>query len=251
MEDMDTPRVQVGASQAILGALEKLGLLWDEEVIYQSRRLSAYEEALHTLDRQALLYQCSCPRKLTRGKPYPGTCREKPTSPTAQYALRVKTGAKPTMVKDRLQEEIRPSLLADTGDFIVKRSDQLIAYHLALVVDDAWQSITHIVRGVDLWHASPQQVYLQGLLGLPTPEYCHLPLAVDHTGRKISKTNHAQDVLLHWRPEQVLLKALQFLGQVLDDSLTDASVAEILQWGIEHWALDNIPPNIEMVHAAP
>jgi len=248
IEDIDTPRVKKGASQAILSVLERLGLFWDGEVIYQSQRLPAYEQALHALDRRGLIYACSCPRKLTRGKPYPGTCREKTAPPATQHALRVKTGEKPLIVKDRLQKQIRRSLRDETGDFIVKRSDALIAYHLALVVDDAWQNISQVVRGVDLWTCTPQQIYLQTLLALPTPQYCHLPIAISPCGRKISKTNHAQDALLQQRPERVLLDALRFLGQAPDPSLLDASVTEILQWGIAHWALSKIPQRTEIVY---
>lgn len=247
IEDIDTPRVQEGAADAILTGLEKLGLYWDGPVVYQSQRLEAYQTALDSLFAQQLTYLCSCPRKLTKGRPYPGTCRNGPgASPGNRYATRLKTDDAAVVVKDALQETLRQCIRQQIGDFILKRSDQLFAYHLALVVDDAWQDISHVVRGVDLWDSTPRQVYLQKLLTLNTPYYCHLPIAVNERGRKISKTNHAQAVLLKNSPAQVLLQALAFLGQEPDASLVSGSVEEIINWSIEHWQLEKVPRTTEI-----
>ena len=251
IEDIDTPRVKEGACDAILKGLECLSLHWDDEVIYQSQRLSVYEQALDILDKQSLVYKCYCPRKLTKGKPYPGTCRDKTIFSKKSYSLRVKTNREPVTAKDYLQKELKQSIGLELGDFNLKRSDGLFAYHLALVVDDAWQNITHVVRGVDLWDSTPRQIYLQNLLNLPTPRYCHLPVAVNHFGRKISKTNHAQDILSKHPPEKILFEGLQFLGQNPDASLDKASVKEILQWGIAHWELDSIPDCKEIFYQEP
>ena len=241
MEDIDRPRVADGAAASILNTLEQLHLCWDGEVVYQSSRTDAYDAALAILHDRKQLYPCSCSRKLNRGRPYPGTCRERNLKPEGDHSLRVKTDAEPLTLNDMIQGDSSLYLMQDSGDFIVRRSDRIHAYHLAVVVDDHWQGVNHIVRGVDLLESTPSQLHLQRLLEYPTPRYAHLPIAVTATGRKISKQNHARDVMEHASPAAILLQALTFLGQQPSQELAAATPAEVLQWGIANWEIGKVP----------
>ena len=238
IEDIDTPRVRAGAGRKIIDTLEILGLEWDGAIVYQSDRLEYYRQALSALAEADLLYRCSCPRKITRGKPYPGTCRMRTVQQEKPHSLRVKTPHRPIAFDDAIQGRRTARLDELTGDFILRRSDGLIAYNLAVVVDDAVQDITHIVRGADLLDTTFNQVYLQSVLSLPSPAYAHHPVVVDAGGNKISKQDGATDVLAGVSPETVLLRALRFLGQAPDPELAQAGKREILDWAINHWKLD-------------
>ncbi len=238
IEDIDTPRVRAGAGRKIIDTLEILGLEWDGAIVYQSDRFEYYRQALSALAEADLLYRCSCPRKITRGKPYPGTCRMRTVQQEKPHSLRVKTPHRPIAFDDAIQGRRTARLDELTGDFILRRSDGLIAYNLAVVVDDAAQDITHIVRGADLLDTTFNQVYLQSVLSLPSPAYAHHPVVVDASGNKISKQDGATDVLAGVSPETVLLRALHFLGQAPDPELAQAGKREILDWAINHWKLD-------------
>ena len=240
IEDIDTPRVRAGADRQIIDTLEILGLEWDGDIVYQSRRLDRYQQALALLQGKDLLYHCYCPRKITRGKPYPGTCRQRETQDSKPHSLRVRTPDESISFDDTIQDRLRGRLNELTGDFILRRSDGLIAYNLAVVVDDAAQGITHIVRGADLLDTTFNQVYLQSALNLPVPVYAHHLLAVDDRGKKISKQDGATDVLAGAHPEAVLLQALRFLGQIPDPKLSHANIREILTWAVTHWKIDTI-----------
>lgn len=241
IDDLDTPRLQAGADDKILSALEKLEMYWDGNVIYQSQRHQAYQEAEDRLQSSNLLFPCYCPRKLVRGKPYPGTCRQKYLEADRQHAIRIKTKPGNYTLHDLIQPEYSQNLLEDVGDFIIKRADGIYAYHLAVVLDDAYQGVTHIVRGVDLMHSTPRQIYLQQQLGLTIPVYAHLPLAVSQSGQKISKQAMAEDVLLLNQPANILFTCLKFLGQKPLAELLQASLNEIIEWGIANWQLSNVP----------
>ncbi len=241
IDDLDTPRLQAGADDKILAALETLGLHWDGMVVYQSRRHEAYQHALANLQSRDLLFPCYCPRKLVKGRPYPGTCRQREVEKDRQHALRIKVAPGTVVLHDLIQTEYRQNLLDEVGDFIIRRADGLYAYHLAVVLDDAWQGITHIVRGADLMASTPRQIYLQQQLAVELPVYAHLPLAVSQTGVKISKQSMAKDVLLLGAPNTVLFNCLNFLGQQPEADLSQAPVRELIQWGIEHWQLSRVP----------
>jgi len=242
IDDLDPPRVRPGATDSILHALETLGLHWDGEVLYQSRRSESYRDGLRMLEEKQKLYRCFCPRRLTRGRPYPGTCRRRKNSPVnRRYALRVVTGADEVGFHDGIQGPFSLSLQEEFGDFILRRADGLFAYHLANVIDDAWQGITHVVRGADLLAATPAQIYLQNLLGLPSPEYCHVPVALGLDGGKISKSGDAGHALQNAAPVQILLHALCFLGQEAEAALAGARLEEVLEWAVRHWRLDAVP----------
>jgi glutamyl-Q tRNA(Asp) synthetase len=241
MDDLDTPRVQTGADDKILHALEILGMQWDGSVLYQSQRQDAYREAELKLQSKAFLFPCYCSRKLVKGKPYPGTCRQAKLKLDRQHAIRIRTKPGTYTLHDLIQTEYSQNLYDDVGDFIIKRADGLYAYHLAVVLDDAYQEITHIVRGADLMDSTPRQIYLQQQLGLATPVYAHLPLAVSQSGQKICKQSKAKDVLLNNQPTSILFNCLDFLGQKPESGLLQASVNEVLQWGIQNWQLSKVP----------
>lgn len=247
IEDIDPPRERPGAADDILRTLERLALEWDGEVLRQSRRQPHYEAALAQLAGAGLTYRCVCSRQDIRragtagsdGPRYPGTCRNS-RHDSADAGIRVRTGDAPVTVADRLQGTLTRCLESASGDFILKRRDGLYAYQLAVVVDDAAQGITEVVRGCDLLDSTPRQVYLAQCLGLPVPVYAHLPLAVDARGVKLSK-QHAATPLARRDPAGALLAALAFLGQSPASELGDATPAEIVGWAIRHWSLDAVP----------
>lgn len=218
MDDIDTPRNQDGADTSILKSLELLGLHWDGQVLCQYHRQQAYLEALDILTEKKLIYRCTCTRKQLQGKAYPGTCRHQAHGYDQQHALRIITNQSATGFNDEIQGHFQQVLETVIGDFIVHRADGLVAYHIATVVDDAWQGITEIVRGADLLDSTPRQIYLQQTLNYPTPSYTHLPVAVDQHGVKLSKQQHA-DPVDDSEPLLTLFSALEFLGQDPDKIL--------------------------------
>jgi glutamyl-Q tRNA(Asp) synthetase len=225
MEDLDQPRCAPGAAQAILDTLSRLGLHWDGDVVYQSARSHLYQRALDRL--QPHTYWCGCSRReiadsslglATDGAPiYPGTCRD--GLPRARRALRVRTSSALIAFDDRLQGQQAQVLERDIGDFVLYRADGLFAYQLAVVVDDAAQGISDVVRGADLLDSTARQIYLQRLLGVPTPRYLHVPVAVDARGEKLSKQTGAQPVEPSFA---TIRRALRFLGQPEAANLDEA-----------------------------
>jgi len=242
MEDIDPPREVAGAADAILRALDAYGLSWDESVVYQSRRSDAYEAALDALRADGLIYACACSRKeiaAARGpyRPpdyYPGTCRGGPPDGRRGRTLRALTEGARITVDDAWQGTQRQDLEEQVGDFVLRRADGLFAYQLAVVVDDAAQGITDVVRGADLLDSTARQVHLQHLLGLPTPRYAHVPVAVNASGEKLSKQTGAP-ALDPADPVPSLWAALRFLGQAPPAQLRRASLDELWTWAFEHW----------------
>jgi glutamyl-Q tRNA(Asp) synthetase len=220
MEDLDRPRVQPGAAEEILRALERLGLKWDGEVEYQSRRAALYQAALEQI--RAHSYWCCCTRREIADSSlglasdgaaiYPGTCRRGLPPGKPPRALRLRVDASTIGFVDRVQGRREQVLSRDVGDFVLYRADGQFAYQLAVVVDDAAQGVTDVVRGADLMDSTARQIFLQRLLGLPTPRYLHVPVAVNAAGEKLSKQTGAEPLDLS-RPEQELRRALAFLGQ--------------------------------------
>ena len=245
IEDLDTLRTVKGADYEILRTLETCGLHWDEEIIYQSQRTAAYEAAFHSLKKAGTLYPCSCSRKEIAdsalhgidGKIYPGTCRNSTPVGREGEAWRVRTADQPVEFNDKLQGNIAQHLASEIGDFVVKRSDDLFAYQLAVVVDDAAQEITDVVRGADLLYSTPRQIYLQRLLGLPTPAYLHLPVVVNAQGEKLSKQTLAQPVERHGGVAAIFA-ALIFLRQHPPADLQRGKVATLWKWAIANWQPD-------------
>ncbi|MBH8581236.1 tRNA glutamyl-Q(34) synthetase GluQRS [Bisbaumannia pacifica] len=240
IEDIDPPRCPAGASDTILRQLEAFGLHWEGPVHYQSDRHDAYQAALERLIDQGLAYPCSCSRKQWRDHPiYPGWCRDgvrEPDRPVA-WRLRSDLGLRPVDWQDRLfgAQRFDPATL---GDVVLKRKDGLWAYQLAVVVDDAAQGITDIVRGHDLLDNTPWQRQLQAALGLPEPRYLHLPLILGADGQKLSKQNLAP--ALPWEGPEVrrlLHRALEALDQAPAAGLIRESVAVQLAEAIPRWSV--------------
>lgn len=239
IEDIDPPREMAGADARILTTLERYGFEWDDDVSYQSRRMEHHRQLARALVDRRLAYSCGCSRKDLADAPrgplgtiYPGTCRR--GTAAKDSALRVRTTPASIRFTDRLQGEQSQQLEAESGDFVILRRDGLIAYQLAVVVDDAEQGITDIVRGIDLLASTPRQIYLQGLLGLPTPRYAHIPIAEHDDGSKLSKLTGAA-ALPDDSATPLLYKALSALRQQPPEELRSASVATIWQWAIPNW----------------
>ena len=261
MEDLDQPRCVPGAAQDILDTLECFGLYWDEGVIYQSQRIPAYDDALRRLQEGGVAYPCVCTRREIAdsalhgvdGLIYPDTCRNGIAPVHADAAARAertaawrvrtdrmplphRADAAPGLIgfDDGLQGHVAQHLETEIGDFVVRRADGLYAYQLAVVVDDAFQGVTHVVRGADLLASTPRQIYLQRLLGLATPHYMHLPVAVDEQGCKLSKQTLAAPVD-RARPQETLWRALSFLRQAPPETLRARPVHEVLRWATDNW----------------
>ena len=241
IDDLDTPRVRPGAAATILSTLDRLSLHWDDAILYQDSRRDAYRHALEQLHERQLLYRCDCRRRETRRRPYPGTCRDRLVPLCKQAALRVRTDSTPIRFNDLIQGDYVRDIHAESGDFIVLRADGLHAYPLAVVIDDDWQGVTEVIRGVDLLESTSEQIWLQRLLGLSIPAYGHVPIVFGQDGKKLSKRDAATAALLDSEPGSILLKALRFLGQDIDPALTGADPDTIVARAIGSWDLSRIP----------
>lgn len=247
IEDLDAPRVVAGAADGILRSLEAFGMAWDGPVMFQSTRTEAYHAALEQLRARGVLYGCACTRREIAdsslrgmdGAVYPGTCREGLPLGRSARATRLRTQGAKISFNDSIQGTITQDVEREAGDFVVARADGLMAYQLAVVVDDAAQGITAVVRGADLLDSTPRQILLQRLLGLPTPRYAHLPVAVNAAGEKLSKQTCAL-ALNPDNPALQLVSALRFLGQAPPLALARASVSEVWDWAIANWRLTQI-----------
>lgn len=241
MEDLDPPREIPGAQDEILRSLEAYGFEWDGPVIRQSERHAAYAQVVERLLAQGLAYACTCSRKQLEayGGIYPGTCRNALHS-TDNAAIRIRVPELTYHFADRVQGEFRQQLGREVGDFVIRRRDGLFAYQLAVVLDDAWQGVTDVVRGADLLDSTPRQLYLQELLGLPQPRYLHVPLIVQADGNKLSKSYRSPALPADQAAAQ-LCKALRALGQQPPTELSSTTPEAVLAWGIAHWRAENIP----------
>lgn len=251
IEDLDKPREQAGAAEAIIQTLASYGFEWDQPIVYQSQRLPAYTEALQNL--HPYIYACNCSRKQLQaaasmgsfGLIYPGTCHAKHLDINKNLAIRIKTTDQQIYFHDYIQGEYCQNLARELGDFVIRRADQFFAYQLAVVVDDAWQGITEIVRGSDLLNNTPRQIYLQQLLGYSTPSYVHIPIIINQLGQKLSKQTLAPALSTH--TEYLLgnlCKVLKFLGQTTVNSNVFASTKEFWDWSIAHWNLNKVPKQL-------
>ena len=254
IEDLDRYRTVPGAADRIMRTLETFGLYWDGPVLYQSQRTAVYQVAFNTLDDAGLLYPCSCSRREIaleartgiEGPVYPGYCRTDRRHPERTPAWRLRTDSRTICFNDRIQGDTQQNVGTGIGDFIVRRADGLFAYQLAVVVDDAAQGITDIVRGADLLGSTPRQILLQQFLQLPTPHYAHLPLAVDGQGRKLSK-QFASAPVDPDRPAPAFWQALRFLGQRPPPDLESGPIQALHQWTLAHWSTARIPNSPQIV----
>lgn len=244
IEDIDEPRCPPGAAEDILATLAAFGMQWDGEVVWQSRRKHLYEAAFTRLG--TWVYPCGCTRREIADSRvgiasdgaavYPGTCRHglAPGKTARAFRVRVPDAGNPAgdiQFDDRWMGTVSQQLATEVGDFVLKRADGFWAYQLAVVVDDADQGVTHVVRGADLLDSTPRQIYLQRLLGLRTPSYLHVPVVANEAGEKLSKQTGAMALDREYRLEE-LLRAAHFLGLDVDGptSLTDFWSRAIKAW---------------------
>jgi glutamyl-Q tRNA(Asp) synthetase len=244
IEDLDSARLRPGCADQILRTLEDLGLDWDGPVEYQSRRRTLYEEAIHALGRRGLTYACYCTRRrLAESKEtaYPGTCRDRPAA-CGPAALRFRVDETASVsFTDRFQGPCFFAMRA-LGDVVIRRRDEVVAYQLAVVVDDAHQGVTDVVRGADLLPSTPWQVLLQRALGLPETRYGHLPLVVEPNGAKLAKSRRSLPVDTR-RASCPLIAALQLLRHAPPPELFNEKPRAVLLWALKHWN----PANLERV----
>ena len=248
IDDLDRPRVAPGAADDIVRTLEACGMGWDGTVVYQGTRSDAYHCAVHRLRNRDLVYPCACSRREIadsalpgpEGYVYPGTCRRGIEEGRSARTLRLRTHGANIAFEDRLQGRIEHDLERDSGDFVLYRADGVYAYQLAAAVDDAEQGITDVVRGADLLASTPRQIYLQRLLGLPTPGYAHLAVAVNAQGEKLSKQTHAAPIDRR-SPLPALVAALAFLGHEPPREAVASGLGGLWRWAIENWSMERVP----------
>ena len=254
MEDVDQPRCQSGAAEDILHTLAGFGFEWDGPVLYQSRCADRYRQSFENLRLSGRIFPCACSRRELAdsrliqqasdgAQIYPGTCRAGLLPGKAARSWRLRVADEVIAFEDRVQGRVAQNLANEVGDFVLLRAEGCFAYQLAVVADDAEQGITHVVRGADLLDSTPRQILLQRLLGLSTPLYAHLPVAVNAAGEKLSKQTRAAPLSIA-TPQSVvraLWNALIFLGQLPPTELRQAGLPELWQWALAHWSLAQVP----------
>ncbi|MGD0493913.1 MAG: tRNA glutamyl-Q(34) synthetase GluQRS [Steroidobacteraceae bacterium] len=240
MEDVDRSREVAGAAAGILRTLEAFGFEWDGGVWRQSDRGEPYAAVLEDLRSRGLTFQCSCSRQdLADEERYPGFCRGGPRNPGAATATRLRVDPETIGFDDRLQGAHAQDVAAAVGDAILKRRDGYFSYLLAVVVDDAAQGVTHVVRGADLLHDTPRQIYLQRKLALPVPRYAHVPVLVEPDGSKLAKSTRSVPAD-RTEPSKLLLEVLHLLGLAPPPGLIGAPVSELWAWAQAHWTLNRL-----------
>ena len=249
IEDLDTAREIPGSAERIIEALQILGFEWTAPILRQSERAGVYQAALDQLTDGGLAYPCSCSRaEIQAALPpptdteelrYPGWCRRGVRMPDRPAAFRFRVPEGAVSFADAIHGTVNVDVVAEVGDFVIRRRDGLFAYQLAVVVDDAAQGITHVVRGADLLTSTPRQILLQQALGLPKPVYAHVPLAIDVNGVKLSKSAGTAEIDLR-RPGSELWRALRFLQQEPPAQLRQATLNAIWEWALEHWRPDQL-----------
>ena len=243
IEDIDPPREVPGAADDILRTLEAFDLEWDGAVLYQSRRLAAYAAAAQRLFASGQAFRCVCSRSDIRAANdgesgrYPGTCRDRHVE-AGDAAIRVRVESASVVFDDALQGTIVSDLAASVGDYVVMRRDGLPAYHLAVVLDDAAQGVTTVVRGVDLLDSTAAHVHLQGVLGLRTPKYFHLPIVVNERNQKLSKQTGAAPV--DARDPRSATKVLELLGVEVPRALAGERPRALWRWALDRWSIDSL-----------
>lgn len=242
MEDLDPSREPAGAAQQILDTLQAFALQWDGPVLYQSDRLTDYHNTLKALTDHGHTYGCDCSRQRVRSNLgiYDNLCRGRVRPPTDDYAIRLRLPDADIRFEDGIQGVYRQNLTSECGDVVLRRRDGLIAYQLAVVVDDAWQGVTDIVRGFDLIDSTPRQIALQQLLGYTTPRYAHIPVACNTLGQKLSKQHFAK-ALEPFNSGVYLREALRFLGQDISGSTKAETPHSLVQRAIERWDIQRVP----------
>ncbi len=251
MDDIDTTRVIKNADQHIIKTLQRYGFTWQNNIFYQSKNQLNYQQALTSLINQKLIFPCRCSRKLLAEQAkksgtniYPGTCRNQNLPEHTNHILRIRSQNQIIRFQDSVMGWQQQNVAEKCGDFIIKRRDGLFAYQLAVVVDDAIQGVTEIVRGADLLDSTPRQIYLQQRLNYPQLAYLHIPLAVDKNNQKLSKSTGAANIATYIEsgsPQHLLVRVLRFLGQNPPQSLRHSSISNLWLWAIQHWNIAAIP----------
>lgn len=242
IEDIDPPREVTGAAQSILECLQAHGLQWDDEVLFQSARAAIYRAACTQLLESGRAFFCTCSRSDLANQHgiYSGRCRKCHRQPHVAHAIRLLVDDVSIGFDDAVQGHIEQSLAREVGDFVIFRKEKLAAYQLAVVVDDAAQGVTHIVRGSDLLDSTARQIFLQRCLNYPQPNYAHIPVIANIRGQKLSKQTYASALDNRLAAEN-LLAALTFLGQPTPPANGAKTTADILQWAIAQWDITRIP----------
>ena len=250
MEDLDATRIVPGAADEILFTLDRLGLHWDGEIVWQSRRVEAYRAAVETLRDQGQVFDCACSRKEIllsaphpgeEGPVYPGTCRPGLAAGRKPRALRIIVPDRQICFTDGVFGPMQQVLTEAVGDFVLRRADGMYAYQLAVVVDDAASGINQVVRGADLLLSTPRQIFLHTCLSHPVPEYIHLPLLTDRHGEKISKRHGVVRFDPMVNPSDLIVRALGLLGQIVPEEIGNSAPAEILAWACRNLDRRRIP----------
>ena len=246
IEDLDRPREVAGSAAGILRTLQAFGFEWDGELVRQSDRTERYVEAVQTLQDRGLTFECSCSRlQLEDESRYPGTCRLRASNSRVATATRLRVEQGTILFRDRVQGTYRQDIAAAVGDLILRRRDQIFAYVLAVVVDDAAQGVTHVVRGADLLDNTPRQIYLQQLLGLPRPAYAHVPVLTEADDTKLAKSKRSVRLDAGSALPQ-LLAAFSMLGLAPPDSLATGHLTEAWTWALGRWDIERIPKRLNV-----
>ncbi len=243
MENLDPPREMPGADQLILEQLQAFDLVWDGDVLFQSERISDYQNQLDMWLKEKKAYACRCPRKQIRaaGGVYNGHCRYL-NLPAEDSAVRFLNSSPLTQFEDLIHNTVINTSARTSEDFIIRRRDGLFAYQLAVVLDDIYQNITHIVRGQDLIDTTVWQNSLYAALNVKPPQYAHIPLILGNDGRKLSKQTGAP-ALDTKKSSQLLVEVIARLGQQPPKELLLESNTRILNWAIDNWQLSQVPKN--------
>jgi len=260
IEDIDPPREVKGAASEILRTLEHFQFEWQTEPLYQSSHIEQYQDAIQSLQQHDLLYACSCSRKhiaeisykTIHGIRYPGTCKEKNlATDNPEHNLRIRSKDADIAFIDGIFGHQTQNLFKTCGDFTVYRKFGLPTYALAVTVDDALQNITEVVRGYDLLHFTPIQIYLCQLLHLPIPNFAHIPVAVGKDGAKLSKQTGAKAILNlagNTHTTQLLTQTLDDLGQQPPAELKYENLENFWAWAITNWEPSKIPNTPSVLH---
>ncbi|MDP9010492.1 MAG: tRNA glutamyl-Q(34) synthetase GluQRS [Pseudomonadota bacterium] len=246
IEDLDRPREVAGSADGILRTLERFGFEWDGPIVRQFERAQHYDAALLNLAARSLTFACSCSRlQLEDELRYPGTCRSGATTAGVPCATRLRIEPGYITFRDRIQGVYRQDVSAAVGDIVLKRRDRIFAYVLSVVIDDAEQGVTHIVRGADLLDNTPRQVYLQRLLGLAEPAYAHVPVLTEADDTKLAKSRRSVHLSAD-SPLPQLLSVFSMLGLDPPGSLRTASIHEVWAWARAVWDIETVPKRLNL-----
>jgi glutamyl-Q tRNA(Asp) synthetase len=246
MEDLDRPREVAGSADRILRTLQAFGLEWDGELVRQSDRTKLYVAAMESLRARNLTFECTCSRSQLEDEiRYPGTCRTRPAATGAPTGIRMRVDPGTVVFSDRIQGTFRQDVADAVGDVILKRRDQVFAYLLAVVVDDAEQGVTHIVRGADLLDNTPRQIYLQERLTLPRPVYAHVPVLTEPDDSKLAKSRRSVSLDAATALPQ-LLSVFSMLGLEVPPALARGTLAEAWGWAIGNWDIKRVPKRLNV-----